>query len=157
MKYLLLLLITSVASAGVPVASVGIGKNAMYHNGTPFERAIEAGYQFEWGDFYARPEIGGFFCPGGPGNSSLYGATLFGVRALSSVGPELHVGFGPEYLVSPDGIELSGHFQVALEGGIGISDAKSHIGLTWRHTSNSGIELPNLGRDFVMIQVRFYK
>ena len=77
--------------------------------------------------------------------------------ALSSVGPELHVGFGPEYLVSPDGIELSGHFQVALEGGIGISDAKSHIGLTWRHTSNSGIELPNLGRDFVMIQVRFYK
>jgi hypothetical protein len=141
-KYLALLsiLFSSLCQADL-VASVGVGKGIMYHDGTPFERAMALGYQFNWGDFFIRPEGGYFLDVSGNTKSSLWAAPLFGVRALSTAGPELHLAMGPGYLQNPDQI-LGGHFQFSLEGGIGISDGKNYLGLAWKHLSSAGFEMP---------------
>lgn len=137
------------------VASIGVGKGIFGDHGTPFERVAALGYQFEWSDFFIRPEAGYFEDISGNGKSSFWAAPLFGVRALSKVGPELHIAFGPGYLQNPDQI-LGGHFQFSLEGGLGITslDGKTYIGVAWKHLSSAGIEMPNQGRDFLVIQLR---
>lgn len=148
-----ILLCTAVAHAD-PVLSVGIGKGALYHNGTAFERSVVLGYQHNIAkEFFVRPEAGYFLDISGSGKSSLWGAALLGVSAKSTTGPELHVGFGPGYLQNPDNI-LGGHFQFSLEGGIGISGSHTYLGLVWKHLSSAGINMPNQGRDFIMVQLR---
>lgn len=148
----LVLLFTSLAQADL-VTSVGVGKGIMEGHGTPFERVAALGYQFNWGDFFMRPESGWFEDLSGNGKSSLWIAPLVGVRALSQVGPELHIAMGPGYLQNPDQV-LGGHFQFSLEGGLGISDKNVYLGLAWKHLSSAGIEVPNQGRDFIVIQLR---
>lgn len=135
--------------------NVGVGKGITTPH-TPFERTVAVGYQFAWGDFFVRPEAGYFLDISGKGKSSFWAAPLIGVRALSNVGPELHVAIGPGYLQNPDEI-LGGHFQFSLDGGIGISDGTTYIGLAWKHLSSAGLEMPNQGRDFLVIQLRLLK
>lgn len=147
------LLMTSVAHADA-VVSVGVGKGILSdQHGTPFERVVAAGYQFSWGDFFVRPEAGYFMDISGQGKSSFWAAPLLGVRALSSVGPELHLAVGPGYLQNPDQI-LGGHFQFSLEGGIGITGKYAYVGVAYKHLSSAGFEMPNNGRDFLVVQVR---
>ena len=153
MRWLLLLLISSITQADV-LLSVGAGKGIIDRNGTPFERVAEVGYQLPFAaDFFVRPEAGYFEDISGNGRSSFWVTPVMGVRALSTVGPELHIAVGPGYLENPDSV-LGGHFQFALEGGAAISDGKTSLGLVWKHLSSAGIEMPNQGRDFIMIQWR---
>lgn len=137
------------------VTSVGVGKGILGEHGTPFERAVAIGYQFDFGDFFVRPEAGYFEDISGQGKSSAWAAPLLGVRALSQVGPELHIAVGPGYLQNPDEV-LGGHFQFSLEGGIGLAsaDKKTYVGLAWKHLSSAGIEMPNMGRDMIVVQLR---
>lgn len=136
--------------------SVGAGKGIIEAPGTPFERVGAVGYQFPFAtDLFVRPEVGYFADIGGSGKSSLWAAPLLGVRAHSQVGPELHIAVGPAYLQNPDNT-LGGHFQFSLEGGIGMvsSDGKIYIGVAWKHLSSAGLEMPNSGRDFLVVQLR---
>lgn len=152
--FLFLALMSGIAQADLSV-SVGTGKGILDVPGTHFERVGALGYQLSWGDFFLRPEVGFFGDLSGRGRSSFWIVPLIGVRALSRSGPELHIAGGPGYLQNPDEI-LGGHFQFSLEGGGGIMDAsgKVYIGVAWKHLSSAGIEMPNQGRDFIMIQLR---
>ena len=101
-----------------------------------------------------RPEAIYFDDPAGGGQKSSFILTdRFGVRALAKSGIELHIAFGPSYLVTPDTV-LGGHFQFSLEGGLCTNDGKEAICLNWDHYSSAGIEMPNLGRDFIVLQWR---
>ena len=154
MKYLILLLLLSTPALAEVSLSAGIGKGALYHNGTPFERSAAIGYQYNFKhDFFIRPEVGWFMDNSGNGKTSFWAAPLLGVSALSTVGPELHVALGPGYLQHPDEI-LGGHFQFSLEGGVGITSKNAYVGLAWKHLSSGGITQPNRGRDFIMVQLR---
>lgn len=153
---LLVLFFSSFARADL-VTSIGVGKGIMEGHGTPFERVGILGYQFNAGDFFVRPQAGYFLDVSGQNKSSIIASTLFGVRAVSQVGPELHLAVGPAYLQHPDGI-LGGHFQFNLEGGVGLlsKDGKTYVGAAWEHFSSAGFEMPNLGRDFIVLQVRLF-
>lgn len=155
MKYLFALLLISTSAWADLSFSIGTGKGIFGSPGTPFERVVAAGYQLSWSDFFLRPEAGYFEDLSGHGKSSYWLSSLLGVRALSTVGPELHIGVGPSYLQNPDAI-LGGHFQFSLEGGAGITDKSGqvYIGIAWKHLSSAGFEMPNQGRDFVVIQLR---
>lgn len=161
MKRLLLVLIclTSLVCRNCfaeATAMIGAGKGITGEPGTPFERVAVIGYQHAFSpDFFARGEIGKFEDYSGNGKSSAWITPIFGIKAVSKMGPELHVGAGPGYLHVPDNI-LGGHFQFFLEGGLGIAsyDGHSYVGIAWKHISSAGIETPNKGRDFIVVQVR---
>jgi hypothetical protein len=147
-------LLTSIAYGDL-LLSVGVGQGIFGASGTPFERVVEIGYEVPFaGDFFFRPEAGYFEDLSGGGNkSSAWGGVVFGVRALTTSGLEIHVSVGPTYLQSPDTI-LGGHFQFNPEIGICFNDGKNCIGPAFVHLSSAGIEMPNNGRDFIMIQWR---
>lgn len=91
----------------------GVGQAILDHNGTPFERMANVGYQIPFHtDFFVRPEAGYFMALAGDGKSSWWATTLVGIRALSKTGPELHVAIGPTYLATPDYQYLSGQLPV---------------------------------------------
>lgn len=155
MKLLLaaLLLAFSTPSLATVVLSAGVGKNIMKQNGTPFERTGIVGYQFQLPkSVFIQPQAGYFLDTSGDTKSSIFASTLFGVEAKALAGPVLHLGVGPGYLQNPDQI-LGGHFQFNLEGGIGLCDGNVCVKLIWTHLSSGGIEMPNLGRDFICAQV----
>jgi len=144
------------AYAGDLLISAGVGQNILDRNGIPFERVGSIGYCYGLGpDLFIKPEAGYFGALAGDGLSSGWITSVIGVKATSQVGPQLHIGLGPSYLTTPDNIKLSGHFQFTLEGGIGMVDStgKVSIGLSWHHISDAGIEQPNLGRDFIMVEL----
>lgn len=152
-RWLILVCIATTAHADVTL-SVGVGKGIMYHNGTPFERAVAVGYEHRFSNgIFVRPEVGYFLDISGQNLSSIWAAPLIGVRSKSAVGPAIHLAVGPGYLQNPDSI-LGGHFQFSLEGGLALEDGNFAIGLVWKHLSSAGIEMPNLGRDFICAQVR---
>jgi hypothetical protein len=156
MKFILiaLIFISQLAQADV-VLSVGTGKGITGESGTPFERMVALGYEHDFtAGFFVRPEAGYFLDISGQGLSSMWAAPLFGVRAVSQVGPILHLAVGPGYLQNPDNI-LGGHFQFSLEGGIGIVDSHFGIQAVWKHLSSAGFEMPNHGRDFIALQVSY--
>lgn len=158
LKLLLITVLMSVSASADLVLGVGAGKGILNVAGTPFERLAVVGYQRSLGyDFFIRPEAGYFEdLSGGDHKSSLWIDPMFGIRAKTISGPELHLGVGPGWIKNPDAL-LGGHFQFALEGGGGAysSDNKVFLGLVWRHLSSAGIEMPNQGRDFLMVEGRF--
>lgn len=140
-------LLSQAALADVSL-SVGVGKGIMGDPGTPFERMVGLGYQYNLApELYIRPEGTYFLDISGQGRSSLVGAALLGVKAKSTVGPELHFAIGPAYLQNPDSV-LGGHFQFKLEFGAGIASDSVYLGVAWVHMSSAGLEMPNHGRDF---------
>lgn len=151
---LALLLLSTPALADVTL-SLGAGKGAFGDPGTPFERVMSVGYEhtFHTGVF-VRPQVGYFIDNAGGGQlSSGWVTTLFGVKAKSKVGPELHFAVGPSYLQHPDTV-LGGHFQFNLEAGIGLADENFFVGVNATHLSSGPIYEVNRGRDAIMAQVR---
>lgn len=54
----------------------------------------------------------------------------------------------------PDNTFLSGNFQFMQDLGIGFIDELGRsIGISYKHISNAGIQIPNKGRDALQIQV----
>lgn len=152
---ILSLLMLSTSALADLTATVGIGKGVLEHNGTPFDRMASLGYQIDLPlDFYVRPQAGYFLDISGVNKSSFWGTAQVGVKANTATGAMLNVGIGPSYLQNPDGI-LGGHFQFTVEGGAGIQTSNTYIGLAWIHISSAGIEMPNQGRDFLSLQLRF--
>lgn len=148
------LILSSQVHADV-VASVGLGKSAFgSSSGTPFERAASLGYEHSFlNGLFIRPEAGWFMDISGSGKSSAWAAPLVGVRSSSSVGPSMHLALGPGYLHNPDSF-LGGHFQFSLEGGFALVDKNFGIGMVWKHLSSAGFNMPNRGRDFIVLQLR---
>jgi hypothetical protein len=144
-----LLLMSSSASADV-VASVGAGKGIL--SDQPFERVGCVGYQYNFNsNFFVRPEVG-YFNANSVGTSSSWTGGLLGVQVTSTAGTNVHLASGPAYLQNPDNV-LGGNFQFTNEAGIGLTDKNVYLGLAWKHLSSAGIEIPNQGRDFIVLQL----
>lgn len=62
---------------------------------------------------------------------------------------------GPAMISNTD-VLLGGHFQFMDDLHLGIQDKDgSYIGIVYRHLSSAGVEMPNVGRDLVGIELRF--
>lgn len=61
--------------------------------------------------------------------------------------------FGPTLISSPDN-NLGGTFQFNHDLFFGLRDKQGYsVGLGIKHISSAGIEIPNLGRDFILIRI----
>lgn len=61
---------------------------------------------------------------------------------------------GPAFITTPD-ILLGGRFQFVDDLHFGIQDRNQYIGVFYRHLSSGGLELPNIGRDLLGVELRF--
>lgn len=77
-----------------------------------------------------------------------------------SLGVDIQTGYiytqalwGAGLITSPDSM-LGGPFQFNTDLSIGVRDNNSYsIGLGYKHISSAGIELPNKGRDFMLVKL----
>jgi hypothetical protein len=69
---------------------------------------------------------------------------------------EMAIFSGPTYISSSD-VALGGNFQFNETIYVGIHDPKSDdsIGMAYNHFSSAGLEMPNLGKDFVCLEIKF--
>jgi hypothetical protein len=134
------------------VLAVALGRGVLGEPGTPFERMGDASVEIALPrDLFVRPGVSWFEDLSGRGSSSAMTAALFGARARGVV--EASVAAGPSYLSRPDQV-LGGHFQFTLETSIGVCGRHNCIDVAWRHVSSGGLEQPNIGRDFIALQLR---
>lgn len=149
LKYLVVLLLFISGSAYAdPYASFLLG--VFNSTGAKF---LQVGYRGPIGlGFDYQTELGLWVDPQGNGRvSSGYIATQIGLQAGDLV--KVHVFVGPCLITSPD-LYLGGVFQFTEDFFIGLSGKNSNtIGVKYKHFSSAGIEMPNLGRDFVGIEV----
>lgn len=84
--------------------------------------------------------------------SSAYGASGLGFRVdLSPV--EFHSGYSLALISVPDSY-LGGPYQFDGEMYLGFRDSKSNgFGLKYEHISSAGLEMPNQGRDFFILEL----
>jgi hypothetical protein len=69
---------------------------------------------------------------------------------------EMAIYSGPCLISSSDTV-LGGHLQFNETIFVGVHDAKSgdSIGVAYNHFSSAGLALPNLGRDFMGLEIKF--
>lgn len=84
--------------------------------------------------------------------SSGYGSTGPGFR-VDFTPVEFHAGWSLAGITTPDSY-LGGYFQ--FQGDLGVTLRDKHgngIGLCYSHISSAGIEMPNQGRDFFVLEL----
>ncbi|CAM6003922.1 unnamed protein product [Sphagnum balticum] len=68
---------------------------------------------------------------------------------------EMSIFSGPSVITSPD-TSLGGRFQFNETVFFGIKDKLGNsIGAAYNHFSSAGIEMPNLGKDFLCLEIKF--
>lgn len=157
-KLMLLLFIATPAMADVNL-HIGLGKNVIrnqFGSHDPFERALSAAYTLDLSkNFYVKPELGGYLAYGEGRKHSLYGGVIAGVRVPTLIGLYVNAGIGPSYVLSPDSVVLTGHFQFFIEMGIGFCGYDICLGGRYAHLSNAGIKMPNRGLDLFQLDLKF--
>jgi hypothetical protein len=119
------------------------------------QKGVALGHQDDFSIFQTRYE-GGFWIDNTEkqgAKSSAYISGLLGVEpSAGSVYVNLFQGIAA--ISCPDEV-LGGPLQFVEEVGIGIRDQekKVAVGLFYKHFSSAGIFMPNLGRDFIGVQV----
>jgi len=149
---LLLLLISTSAVADIDgLFSVGMGKDVLSHQN--FERVGTLGVRYGK-DWKVQANTGYYFAPAEGQVSSYFGSLQGGLEVVGHSGIYSQAMFGPALVSASRDSKLTGHFQFHLATGVGIkSDNGYSLALIWSHLSNAGIELPNIGRDLLTLQV----
>lgn len=120
-----------------------------------YQKGLDIGQQVSFDMFILKGE-GGFWVD----NSDRPGATGSGFLQTSigiepTAGP-IYANFfqGVALITHPDTV-LGGNGQFVEDVGLGIRDQKTHeaIGIFYKHISSAGLERPNLGRDFIGLQI----
>jgi hypothetical protein len=157
-KVLVLLLLCSTAYAQDDqwVWNLGIGAFNSSKNSLSETKILTLGIQEDlWGPLKQRGTVGGWLDDAGNGRS---GSALISGQLGFEVdrdGTVASVFFGPCLIGSPD-IYLGGPFQFMTDLHLGIQDRDfNYIGIFYRHGSSGGLEMPNVGRDFVGLEIRF--
>lgn len=145
-------------------AEFGVALNPpRLHEGPGAKRAdpsdikiVEAGYDEDWGRFQKRVGVGGWSDSTDidSARGSLYGSAMLGLEVKNT---GLVVGYyvGPALISTPDRY-LGSNFQIAQEVCLGLMDERGvWVGVAYKHFSNAGLVLPNKGRDFVVMKVKF--
>lgn len=147
---LALLLYHSAARAEL-TGSVTLGKQALEHS--PFSRSLSLGYRARISESWiVKPTVGGWL--GGPGRESLFVAAPSGVQVVVPSGLYGFASVGPAWISAPDEI-LGGHWQFMTEFGLGLKNDLKNIEIVWQHFSSAGLVMPNMGRDFIGLQIGF--
>lgn len=150
---LLLFLSTSVF-AGDFVGKYGVGIFVPDSQSPVEVKLFSAAYQDTfWKDVLLYQIEGGVFADahGGGRSSSGFAAASVGVRVTP---PVLYAEslWGAAFITSPDSM-LSTFYEFTNDTCLGIHDDRGRaIGACYKHFSNAGIQLPNKGRDFILIQ-----
>ena len=87
-------------------------------------------------------------------SNAAYGGYQLGFDVKNSV-LEMGIFSGPTLISSTDA-ELGGLFQLNETFFFGIRDSENDfIGAVYNHFSSAGLEMPNLGKDFIGLEIRF--
>jgi hypothetical protein len=154
LKYLLLLLVTQPAFANTLYFRYGVGVFDSQKTGAV--KTFALGYQRPLGRALTLQSDVGLFTDSGPGRKS-------SLTLSQSIGPRTNIGpvhmaalWGAALVPTPDANRLSGRFQfvndiiLEVRGKNGVG-----FGVSYRHLSNAGIELPNKGRDMVTFRMSY--
>jgi len=85
-------------------------------------------------------------------SSSAYGSYSLGTKVNS--GNVFMSFFLGGALINKTDSQLSTNFQFSHDLGVGIEDNGKSIGLNLKHLSNAGIKKPNMGRNFIQLEVK---
>lgn len=158
MKFILasLILLSTLAQADEAFVGFGVGvfNSALYHTGEV--KVGQVGYRKDiFNGIYWQAKLG-FFGDGSGDptrNSSLYAST--GPGLLIDLKPiEMRAGYGIAAISTPDSY-LGGRFpQFQGEFYVGVRDHRGNgMGLQYEHISSAGLVTPNMGRDFLILQL----
>ena len=158
MKYLLLILISfsNIALADTAFMNYGLGVAESAIHSKAETKVISLGYREEmWDGIYWQNRVG-YWGDGSSGmgrKSSGYAASGLGLEVdLKPV--ELRSGWSLATITSPD-VYLGGVFpQFSGDFSIGVRDSHGNgMAITYFHISSAGLVTPNMGRDFVTLEL----
>jgi len=109
-----------------------------------FEKSLRDNWHYRAG--------GGFWIDNRPNkNSTYYGEFLIGKQAGDFDGFHLALDVGFLWMTATDDL-LGSHYQLTEELTIGYKS----IDFTYKHISNAGIIRPNIGRDYILLNLRIF-
>lgn len=157
-RFLFILLIGTTAFANQDQILVGGGVGVFNSgkSGLSETKVLTLGVQEDlYGPLKQRANVGGWLDRVGNGRKSsalVSGQLGFEVQNGGWVGS---VFSGPAIISNTDSY-LGGHFQFMDDLHLGLQDRDgNYIGVMYRHLSSAGIEMPNVGRDFMCLELRF--
>lgn len=111
--------------------------------------------EYVWYNFKEKVNTGFWLDNAGDGRTgSAFISYQLGFNVHNSVF-EMSLYTGPALISSSD-IYLGGHFQFNDTAYFGICDVEGNsIGVSYNHFSSAGLEVPNIGRDFVGAEIKF--
>jgi len=159
MKILIIVLLFSASAFAQEdqwVLNAGIGVFNSGKNSLSETKTVALGIQEDlWQALKQKFTVGGWLDDAGNGkkNSAFVSGQLgFEVNNNGLVGS---VFSGPTLISTPD-VLLGGRFQFMDDVHLGIQDHfNNYIGVFYRHLSSAGLEMPNIGRDLVGLEIRF--
>lgn len=159
-KYLLLIIFifsfSSYAQEDQIVLDGGLGIFHSGERGLSETKLFSLGVQEDlWGPLKDRAIVGGWIDVTGAGkSSSAFAGGQLGFE-VNRDGLVAGIFSGPTIISSPD-VLLGGHFQFMDDLHLGIQDEHdNYFGVFYRHLSSAGLEMPNIGRDVIGIEIRF--
>ncbi len=133
---------------------LGIGNSAV--NSSVETKVLTASHIWDIYDgFYAKARAGYFSDKSGDPTRQSSGFGSFGLGMLVDLKPiEVRVGYGLAAITTPDSY-LGGQFpQFSGDLYLGVRDRVGNgIGVSYQHISSAGIWTPNVGRDFMILEV----
>jgi hypothetical protein len=163
MKYVLLIITLSIVIAPLNALSddtfveAGVGIFSSGVNTLAETKLLMVGRQTEvWGPFVNRYGVGGWTdCAGNGRSDSAFFSDQIGFEVVTGTGTYASVYSGPTAITATDAY-LGGHFQFQEDVHLGIQDQQSNsIGVMYKHFSSAGIYTPNIGRDFMGVEIKF--
>lgn len=160
MKYLILLMfafsIQSYAQDDQWAIDGGLGVFSTQGTSLSDVKFAKVGIQEDiWDAFKQRVSVGGWLDSRGSGYSgSAFGGYQLGFEVNNSVF-QGGIFTGPT-LISTTDKDLGGIFQFNDSINFGIKDDRGNvIGIVYNHFSSAGLESPNLGKDFMGLEIKF--
>lgn len=152
----LLLLSTAVMAEDTTIIKYGVGVADSGKDSLSETKYLGVGQQIPlFSDYlFSQWELGAFADNAGNGRkSSAFGFYGIGVNVNAGSVYAQSV-FNVGLISSPDAY-LGGPFQFSEDLGVGLqSKSGASMGVHFKHISSAGIERPNNGRDFLLIQLR---
>ena len=160
MKYLILLLMLvpclSFADTDQVIVDAGLGVFSSKGHSFSQDKFAKIGIQEDlWNAFKQRFNTGGWIDTSGEGRTS---SAFVGYQLGFEVKNDLFIGSvwtGPSVITSPDEV-LGGPIQFNETVFFGLADIKNNaIGLAYNHFSSASLYTPNLGRDYMCLEIKF--
>ena len=156
----LALVTSSFAHAGAQdemFLDVGLGTFSTEGKSLSEVKFAKLGIQEEiWDSFKHRFNVGGWLDQRGEGKTNAaFASYQLGFDVTNDV-LEMGIFSGPGLISSTD-TSLGGYFQFNETVYLGIRNPKSDesIGISYNHFSSAGLEMPNQGKDFMCLEIKF--